>query len=205
MTERKSIYYATAGLLAIIIFASNFLSTDIFTAGYQNFSVWFVLSVFSFACGWLLNKTLGYAHGGKVIFAVIVASAFITVLLISFFSDYFGLSDLLVENMILYILRNITLGSIGFFGMVVCELIQLQKDTETNRNKTEEIRRLIANAQHEANLIIEDARIKADRMLYDTQNAVEDMLERKTQIEIRLKEFIAAERELIKKYESEED
>lgn len=205
MTERKSIYYATAGLLAIIIFASNFLSTDIFTAGYQNFSVWFVLSVFSFACGWLLNKTLGYAHGGKVIFAVIVASAFITVLLISFFSDYFGLSDLLVENMILYILRNITLGSIGFFGMVVCELIQLQKDTETNRNKTEEIRRLIANAQHEANLIIEDARIKADRMLYDTQNAVEDMLERKTQIEFRLKEFIAAERELIKKYESEED
>jgi len=205
MIERKPIYYATAGLLAVIIFASNFLSTDIFQAGYQNFSVWFVLSVFSFACGWLLNKTLGYSHGGKVIFAVIIASAFITVLLISFFSEYFGFSDLLVENMILYILRNITLGAMGLFGMAICEIIQLQKDSETHKNKSEEIKKLIANAQHEAHLIVEDARIKADRMLYDTQNAVEDMLERKTQIEIRLKEFIAAERELIKKYESEED
>ncbi|MBI1937300.1 MAG: hypothetical protein HYS25_04175 [Ignavibacteriales bacterium] len=205
MIEKKPIYYATAGLLAVIIFASNFLSTDIFQAGYQNFSVWFVLSIFSFACGWLINKTLGYVHGGKVLFAVIVASAFISVFLISFFSEYFGLSDLLVENMILYILRNITLGAMGFFGMAICEIIHLQKESESGKSKTEELRRLLANAQREAQIIIEDARLKSERMLYEAQQAADEVIERKAEVEYRLKEFISAERELIKKYESEEE
>lgn len=205
MIQRKSIYYATAGLLAVIIFASNFLSTDLFKAGYQNFSVWFVLSVFSFACGWLMNKTLGYNHGGKVVFSVIVASAFISVLLVSIFSEYFGLSELIVENMILYILRNITLGAMAFFGMVVCELLLHQKEGDISKNKMEEIRRLLANTHHEAKLIIEDARLKSEQMLYETQQTIDDMIERKNLIEIRLKEFISAEKELIKKYESEEE
>src|ERR1035437_10315465 len=111
MIEKPKIYYLTAGLLAILVFASNFLSTDLFKAGFQNFSVWFVLSMFSFACGWLINKTLGYNHGGKIVFAVIVTSAFVSSIMISFYSGYFCLSDLLVETIILYILRNITLGA----------------------------------------------------------------------------------------------
>ncbi len=205
MTNRKPIYYATAGLLAVIIFASNFLSTDLFKAGYQNFSVWFVLSIFSFACGWLMNKTLAYNHGGKVIFSVIVGSVFISILLVSIFSEYFGLSELIVENMILYVLRNITLGSMALFGMVVCELLILQKESVGSKNKLEEIRRLMANTHHEAKLIIEDARLKSEQMLYETQQTIDDMIERKNLIEIRLKELISTEKELIKKYESEED
>lgn len=205
MTQRKPIYYTTAGLLAVIMFASNFLSTDLFKAGYQNFSVWFVLSVFSFACGWLMNKTLGYNHGGKVIFSVIVASAFISILLVSIFSEYFGLSELIVENMILFVLRNITLGSMALFGMAVSELIIIQKDGEGNKNKLEEVRRLMANTQREAKLIIEDARLKSEQMLYETQQTIDDMIERKNLIEIRLKEFISAEKDLIKKYESDEE
>jgi len=205
MTQRKPIYYATAGLLVVILFASNFLSTDLFKAGYQNFSVWFVLSVFSFACGWLMNKTLGYNHGGKVIFSVIVASAFISIILVSIFNEYFGLSELIVENMILFVLRNITLGSMALFGMAVSELIIIQKEGEGNSNKLEEVRRLMANTQREAKLIVEDARLKSEQMLYETQQTIDDMIERKNLIEIRLKEFISAEKDLIKKYESDEE
>ena len=205
MIEKKSIYYLTPGLLTVIIFASNFLSTDIFRAGYQNFSVWFVLSLFSFACGWLINKTLGYNHGGKVVFAVIVASAFISVLMVSIFSEYFGLSALLVENMILYLLRNITLGSMAFFGMALCEVIILQKTQIQNKVKNDDGSRELANAQKEAQVIVEEAKLKAEKLLYHTQQKVDSVLEKKNLIERRLKEFIAAERELIKKYESEED
>jgi len=205
MIEKKSIYYATAVLLAVIIFASNFLSTDIFQSGYQNFSVWFILMLFSLACGWLINKTLGYVHGGKVVFSVIVSTSFLSAVMISIFSDYFGLSDLLVENLILFILRNITLGAMAFFGMVLCELIQLQKDGEAGKHKLEELRRLMNNAQKEAQMIVEDARMKADNMLYEAQRAADEVLDRKNQVEYRLKEFIAVERELIKKYESEEE
>ncbi|MEW6701477.1 MAG: hypothetical protein AB1298_02050 [Bacteroidota bacterium] len=203
--EKRPVYYSTPALLAVIIFASNFLSTDLFRAGYQNFSVWFVLSVFSFACGWLINKTLGYNHGGKVVFAVIVSSAFVSVLLISFFSGYFGLSDLLVENMILYILRNIMLGAMAFFGMALSEVILLQKEGASGKSKQDDIKKMLINAEREAKVIIDEAMLKADKMIYQVQQSMDDIIERKTQIEKRLKEFIAAERELIKKYESEEE
>lgn len=203
--EKRPVYYSTPALLAIIIFASNFLSTDVFKAGYQNFSVWFVLSLFTFACGWLINKTLGYNHGGKVVFSVIVASTFISVLLLSFFSDYFGLSDLLVENMILYILRNIMLGSMAFFGMALSEVIILQRDGAPTKLKEDDSKKVLINAQKEAQLLVEEAKLKADKMIYQVQQGVNDMVERKNQIERRLKEFIAAEKELIKKYESEEE
>lgn len=205
MIEKKPIYYATPGLLAVIIFASNFLSTDLFKAGYQNFSVWFVLSVFSFACGWLINKTLGYNHGGKVVFAVIVASVFVSILLISIFSEYFGLSNLLVENMILYVLRNIMLGAIAFFGMALSEVILLQKEGNRGKSKEDDAKKILIAAQREAQLIVEESKLKADKLLYHAQQSVDDMVERKTQIERRLKEFLSAEKELIKKYESEEE
>lgn len=205
MINRKPVYYATAGLLTVIVFASNFLSTDLFKAGYQNFSVWFVLSIFSFACGWLMNKTLGYIHGGKVVFAVIVSGAFISVVLVSIFSEYFGLSDLLVENMILYILRNIMLGSMALFGMVVSELIILQKEGDASKHKFDELKKMMINAQREANIIIEEARIKSEKMLYETQQTIDEVIDQKNNIEKRLKEFIAVERELINKYESDND
>jgi hypothetical protein len=205
MIQKKTVYYATAGLLAVIIFASNFLSTDLFKAGYQNFSVWFVLSIFAFACGWLINKTLGYNHGGKVIFAVIVSSAFISVFLVSFFSTYFGLSDLLVENMILYILRTISLGAMALFGMAVCELMIMQKEGNATQVKLDELKSMMTNAQREIKLMIEEAKIKSERMVYEAQQSSDEIISRKNQIEQRLKEFIAAEREIIKKYESEEE
>jgi hypothetical protein len=203
--QRKPIYYATAGLLTIILFASNFLSTDIFKAGYQNFSVWFVLSIFSFACGWLMNKTLGYNHGGKVVFSVIVSNVFLSILLISFFSDYFGLSDLLFENIILYVLRNISLGAMALFGMVVCELLIMQKDGDASKHKLEEMKRMMTNAQREAQIILDEARLKSEKMLFEAQQSADELLDRKHQIELRLKEFIIAEKELIKKYESEQE
>ena len=202
--DKKKIYYSTPGLLTVIIFASNFLSTDLFKAGYQNFSVWFVLSVFAFACGWLINKTLGYNHGGKIVFSVIVASAFVSILMISLFSEYFGLSALLVENMILYILRNITLGSMAFFGMAICELIILQRNSERAKVVQYDGSKEVANAQKEAQILIDEAKLKSEKMLYQTQQKVDEMVEKKNQIERRLKEFIASERELIKNYQSEE-
>ncbi|MCK7516427.1 MAG: hypothetical protein MZV64_01205 [Ignavibacteriales bacterium] len=45
--------------------------------------------------------------------------------IIIFFNEYFATSELLTENLILYSLRNITLGAMGFFGMAVQEVLEL--------------------------------------------------------------------------------
>jgi len=202
--ERPKMYYSTAGILALLILASNFLNTDLFKAGFQNFSVWFVLSMFSFACGWLINKTLGYNHGGKIVFAVVVASSLVSIVMISYFNDFFGFSYLLVESMILYILRNITLGAMAFFGMALSEVIILQKEV-ARKPKENDSQKIAETGQREVQLIIDEAKLKADKMIYEAQQRVDDLIERKSQIERRLKEFIAAERELIQNYEAEEE
>ncbi|MCX7875863.1 MAG: DivIVA domain-containing protein [Melioribacteraceae bacterium] len=205
MKEIKKIYYATPALLAVLLIASNFLNTDLFKAGFQNFSVWFVLSVFAFAIGWLTNKTLGYNFGGKIIFSVIVASSVFSIILVTLFKEYFGLNDLLVESLVLFILRNITLGSMSFFGMVVCELLILQKELAKNTNKEDDVKKALLNAQREAQIAIEEAKLKADKMLFEVQKNLNDMIDRKNQVERRLKEFIQTERELLKQYEKDEE
>lgn len=202
----KSVYYVTALLLAIIIFAANFLSTDLFAVGLPSFSVWFVLSIFAFTCGWLINKTLGYNHGGKVVFAVIIAAIFLSILVITLFSDYFGFSNFLVENIILYILRNISLGAIALFGMAVSEVIYLQKKVAVEkRNSEDDTNLLTANAHKEAELIIEEAKIKADKIIFEAEKKSNEIIFNKDKIEQQIKEFIKTERELIKKYQSEEN
>ncbi|MBX3008593.1 MAG: hypothetical protein KF816_11290 [Melioribacteraceae bacterium] len=205
MTDKKGIQFVTPILLAIIIFFSNFLSTDIFKPGTQSFAVWFVLSVFTFACGWLINKTLGYTTGGKVVFVVNVVASFITIIMISLFSEYFGLADLLAENLVTFVLRNITLGSIALFGMAVSEVIILQHSSVDLTNKQEELKNLLDLAERESQLKIDEAKIKAEKIVYEAQQKVDDLIGRKEQIERRLKEFISVEKELIDRYEKEEE
>jgi cell division septum initiation protein DivIVA len=110
-----------------------------------------------------------------------------------------------VENMILYILRNITLGAISFLGMALSEVIILQKESGKGKTKEEDAKKVLLLAQREAQIMIEEAKLKADKMIFQAQQSVDDLIERKNQIERRLKEFINTEKELIKKYESEED
>jgi cell division septum initiation protein DivIVA len=160
--------------------------------------------MFSFACGWLINKTLGYNHGGKIVFAVIVASSFVSVIMISLFNEFFGFSYLLVESMILYILRNITLGAMAFFGMALSEVIILQKEA-AGKSKNDNTQKTVETSQREVQLIIDEAKLKAEKIVYEAQQRADDLIERKSQIERRLKEFIAVEREIIKNYESEEE
>lgn len=198
-------YYLTAALLTFIVFASNFLSTDVFKAGYQDFSVWFVLSLFAFACGWMINKTLGWVNGGKIVFAVIVASAFISSIMVSVLDGYFGLSDMMVENIILYILRNITLGAYAFFGMAISEVFLLQNNRSEKKIDTEEHKKLLNDAKRDAKIIIEEAQLNANKILFEAQKNLTDITERKKNIERKLKEFIALEKDLLKSYEDEKN
>jgi hypothetical protein len=202
----KPVYYTTAVLLAIIIFAANFLSTDLFAVGLPSFSVWFVLSIFAFTCGWLINKTLGYNHGGKVVFAVIIAAIFLSIVVISLFSEYFGFSGFLVENIILYLLRNISLGAVALFGMAVSEVIHLQKMVESDRLDHETETSLISeNAKKEAELVVKEAELKAEQIIFEAEKKAHEALFNKERIEQQIKEFIKTEKELIKKYQSEEN
>ena len=203
MKKTKLIYYFTPLLLAVLMFFSNFLNSEMFKSGFQSFTVWFVLSVFAFACGWLINKTLNWIHGGRILFAVIVAASFISVLIVSFFSDYFGVGVLLSEDMILYTLRNVTLGAMGFFGMAISEVIIQQKEVHDIKQALEKYQSRDSVVKKEAELILREAATKAEKLIFEAEKKANEHEQVKKHLEKQIREFIIAERELLKRYEED--
>ncbi len=202
MELKKLHYYLVPILLGILMFASNFLNTSIFKFGENSFAVWFVISLLSFACGWFIDKTLGWRLGGKVVFAIIIAASVISVLMISLFRDYFAATELLTENLILYSLRNITLGAMGFFGMAVVEIITLQKGLLVAKEKLKIYESIAPDSKKEAELELKEAKLKASEIINEAKLIAKNTILKKERIERELKEFIQAEKELIKKYEN---
>ena len=199
---KKNIFnYATAILLGVLIFASDFLDTDIFNFDEKNFAVWFVLSILCFASGWYINKTLGWHKGGKIVFSVIIAVTIVSIFMITFFSGYFNANEILTENLILYSLRNVTLGAMGFFGMAIQEVINSRKDTQILIEKFELLGRESDISKKEVQLKIKEANLNAERIINDAEAKVKNLILKKERIERELKEFIQTERELIKRYE----
>jgi arsenate reductase-like glutaredoxin family protein len=201
MLMKNIIKYATAILLGVLIFASDFLDTDIFNFDEKNFAVWFVLSILCFASGWYINKTLGWHKGGKIVFSVIIAVTIVSIFMITFFSGYFNANEILTENLILYSLRNITLGAMGFFGMAIQEVINNRKDTQILIEKVELLERESDISKKEAKLIIKEANLNAEKIINDAEAKAKNLFLKKERIEKELKEFIQTERELIKRYE----
>ena len=194
-------HYSIPLLLGMLVFASNFLNTDLFNFGEKNFAVWFVLSVLCFACGWYINKTLGWQFGGKVVFAVLISVTFISIVLIIFFSDYFGAGELLTENLILYSLRNIALGSMGIFGMAIQETVMGETEVLMLREKVKLLESLADESKKQAEIILKEASLKAEKIISDAEIKSKNTFLKKERIENELKEFIQTERELLKRYE----
>jgi hypothetical protein len=202
MNEKRTLFnYLTPTLLGVLMFSSNFLNTSLFNFGNNNFAVWFVLSVLCFACGWFIDKTLGWHYGGKVIFSTIIGATIIGVLVITFFREYFGANELLTENLILYSLRNIVLGSTAFFGMSIVEVFSMQKNFVALNEKLKYYEEAIKDSKKEAELELKEAKINAQKIINDADLHAKDVAQKKERMEKELKEFIQTERELIKKYE----
>jgi hypothetical protein len=193
--------YSVPVLLGLLIFASDFLNTSLFNFGDRNFAVWFVLSILCFACGWYINRSLGWQLGGKVVFAVIVAVTLISIAIIVFFNEYFGTFELLAENLILFALRNITLGAMGIFGMAIQEIISGEKEALILREKVKVLEATAADSKKEAELLLREAQIKAEKIINDSEATAKNITLKKERIEQELKEFIQTERELLKRYE----
>jgi hypothetical protein len=206
MKIKKDLFirYVVPALLAVLMFSSNFLNKKLFGFDDQNFAVWFVLSVLCFTCGWYINQSLGWRLGGRVVFSIIVAATFISIIMITFFQEYFDANELITENLLLYSLRNIMLGAMAFFGMALAEVLILQKELLVFQEKQKIIDETGKDLRKEAELELREAKIKAQKILNDAEAEAKDITLKKDRIEKELKEFIRTEKEFIKKYEKPE-
>ncbi len=199
--KRVLVNYGAAILLAVFLFFSNFLNTNLFDFGQLNFAVWFVLSIFSFSSGWFINRILGWQRGGKIVFAIIIAITIVSLFIIIFFNEYFSASQLITENIILYSLRNIMLGAMGFFGMALQEVLGSERESVILKEKIKVYEQTMLDAKREAELTLREAKVAAQKLVNDAELHAKNTILKKERIEKELKEFIHTERELIKKYE----
>lgn len=199
--KRVLVNYGAAILLAVFLFFSNFLNTNLFDFGQLNFAVWFVLSIFCFSCGWFINRVLGWQRGGKVVFAIVIAITIVSLFIIIFFNEYFSASQLITENIILYSLRNIMLGAMGFFGMALQEVLGSERESTILKEKIKVYEQTMMDAKREAELTLREAKVAAQKLINDAELHAKNTILKKERIEKELKEFIHTERELIKKYE----
>ena len=199
--KRMLVNYGAAILLAVFLFASNFLNTNLFDFGQLNFAVWFVLSIFSFSCGWFINRVLSWQRGGKIVFAIIIGVTIVSLFIIIFFDEYFSASQLLTENIILYSLRNITLGAMGFFGMALQEVLGSERESIILKEKIKVYEQTMLDAKREAELTLREAKVQSHKLINDAELHAKNTILKKERIESELREFILTERELIKKYE----
>ena len=197
--------YLLPGLMALLMFASNFLNTNLFGKDVQSFTVWFLISLFVFVCGWLILKNFNWILGGKIVFTVSVGMVIISLILVVLFRDYFDVNNPMVENLILYSLRNIMLGAMGMFGLTVAEVIRIQHD-QKNLEKSFETKKSEFATENEKmiELLVSEAKLKADKIVFDAEKRAMELKEKSSQIESKLKELILLEKDLIKKYEEEE-
>jgi len=154
-----------------------------------------------FACGWYINRSLGWQLGGRVVFSAIVSVTIISIAIIVFFNEYFSTFEVLTENLILFSLRNITLGAMGIFGMSIQEVVSGEKEALILREKVKVLEATAADSRKEAELLLKEATLKAEKIINDSEANAKNTFLKKERIEQELKDFIQIERELIKRYE----
>jgi len=151
VSTHKKKYFIPLFILTLVMFGSDFLSTNLFCQETVNFAVWFVLSIFAFSSGWIIAKTAGWENGGKLIFTAIAATTLVTMFFVTFFDKYFHINGTLAENIILFALRNVALGATGIFGLAIAEVFNLQNELKAIKNKNESDNEKNDEAQKKAN------------------------------------------------------
>jgi len=197
--EIKNILFVYPISLTLLLLLSNLLSVNIFVNSDFSFLVWFVLMLVAFFIGWFINSSFKWLLGIKVVFISIISAILLSFVIILLFKSSFSINNSLIGNIVLFSIRIFILGSFSIFGISISENLKnrLQND---NMDKADE--NIPTNNVENADLLIREAKLKAEKLLFDAEKEYNTIKERKMQIEIQLRELIHTEREVIRNYEN---
>jgi hypothetical protein len=197
--EIKNILFIYPISLAFLLLLSNLLSANIFVNSDFTFLVWFVLMLVAFFIGWFINSSFKWLLGIKVVFISIMSAIILSFVIFLLFGNSFSINNSLIGNIVLFSIRIFVLGSISIFGISISENFNNRQQND-NLDKPDE--NSPTNNVENADLLIREAKLKAEKLLFDAEKEYNAIKERKMQIEIQLRELIHTEREVIRNYEN---
>ncbi len=190
-------------LMAVLIAFSDFLGTNLFQTITNDMLVWILLSGLCFAAGWFTIKNYDWKSTLQIVLSVTVANMIISAILVSYFPEYFLLNGIIVENILIFGIRNILLGAMGLFGAAVAENLSVRQEKKVMEEKLKVYESTMKDVHKESDLVLREAQIKAAKLLLEAESAAKNLFLKKERIEKELKEFIQIEKALIKKYEEQ--
>ena len=147
-----------------------------------------------------MHSGFKWKAGVKVSLIATVASIIVSLGLIAIFRDKFDLDNSLIDNLIHYSLRVFVVGIFSIFGLSISEIIKNKNVTTANKdNENYES----SAATNESEYYINEAKLKAEKIIFEAEKKTQSINERKTKIEMQLRELIQTEREVIRNYEKE--
>jgi len=197
--------FVTLTFLVIMILSTLFIDKNFLGIGDLNFLAWFSINLFSFICGWVLNKITNWKNSTRLCFVAILASLIIALGIVIYFKDFFNIQRALVENLVAIGFQIVFVGLMSLFGVTTSEVFRLQKELIEMLIRKESYEKLILDAKKEASLEIREAKLKAEQIIRDAEWRERIAREKKQQIEKQLREFIEIEKQLIAKYEKKEN
>jgi len=197
----KIIYYTLPLFLLSLMVISILLNTNLFVNEDYTFVVWFVLMLAAFAAGKLMFPAFSKNYGAKIILVVTVIAAFLDLGIVATFHEKFSVHATLIGNLVLFALRVMLLGFSAFFGFIYSQLSRVS-DTV----KKEEVNFSEDNKNKEqVDLIIKQAKLKAEKIIFDAQKEAGQIKENKEKLELELRQLIQTEREVLRQYENDEN
>jgi vacuolar-type H+-ATPase subunit H len=138
--------------------------------------------------------------GVKVNVIVTVISVVISLILVVVFRNKFDLDNSLIDNIIHYSLRVFILGVFSLFGLAIAEISKnknvINEDIDNENYES-------SSANNESEHYINEAKLKAEKIIFEAEKEAKSINERKIKIEMQLRELIQTEREVIRNYEKE--
>lgn len=149
-----------------------------------------------------MNSGFKWENGIKVISIITFVSVVLSLALVVLFRDSFDLNSSIIDNFILYSLRVFVIGIFSIFGLSIAEVTKLKNETiENEDNKNDES----LPKNNESEYVIKEAKLKAEKIIFEAEKEAQNINERKVRVEIQLRELIQTEREVIRNYEKEYD
>lgn len=201
MKDNSIVAYIAPVFLPLVVFASNFLDANLFGVVPHPFYVWFILSVLTFLCGWLIGHSFEWSQAFRLLVTTISVTAIlsgVTALIFGYFVKKTGIN---VERIFLFLIRNLLLGLPALLGLAMMEVDKLQKVLIALKEKIKVLETDVFDAKKEAEVIVKEAEVKAKELLLEAEVKHKEVLFQKKHIQDQLREFIIAEGEIIKKYE----
>lgn len=199
---KKPFYYWFAVFFyAAVIFFSNFGGTQIVNFYPYGFGYWFVVMFFAACLGFIVSYLFGLRESLWIVLITFLGISVITTLLVIIKPVYLKLDTASLANVVLQILK-IGLSSVfGLLGILIWQNIFLSKELVRSEEKIKFYERNVLDAKKEAEVLIKEAEVKANEIIFDAKKKVQELEKLKRDLELKIREFLQTELAVLDKHE----